>query len=236
MTTIAIIQARMSSSRFPGKVLADLAGLPMVVFMARRVAQCAALDRVILATSDEASDDPLADTARAHGLNVFRGPLDDVLGRFAMVQAAEQADVIVRMTGDCPLADPGVIGDLIALRQGQDADYASNLDLRSYPHGLDCEVFTSDALARAQANARDAYDREHVTPWMRSAVANLRRANLQRGADDSTLRLTVDHPADLEVVRAVVAGTGPDASLDELLDWIRAHPDVMAVNAAHRSI
>ncbi len=236
MTTIAIIQARMSSSRFPGKVLADLAGLPMVVFMARRVMQCAALDRVILATSDEASDDPLAHTANAHGLNVFRGPLDDVLGRFALVQGAERADVIVRMTGDCPLAEPSVIGDLVALRQAQQADYASNVDPRSYPHGLDCEIFTADALARAQANARNAHDREHVTPWMRSEDANLRRANLQRSVDDSTVRLTVDHPADLEVVRAIVAGTGQDAGLDQILSWIKSHPEVTALNAAHMAL
>ncbi len=236
MTTIAIIQARMSSSRFPGKVLADLAGRPMVVFMARRVMQCAALDRVILATSDEASDDPLAHTANAHGLNVFRGPLDDVLGRFAMVQAAERADVILRMTGDCPLADPSVIGDLVALRQAQQADYASNVNPRSYPHGLDCEIFTADALTRAQTNARNAHDREHVTPWMRSEDANLRRANLQRSVDDSTVRLTVDHPADLEVVRAIVAGTGQDAGLDQILPWIKAHPEVTALNAAHMAL
>lgn len=236
MKTIAIIQARMSSSRFPGKVLADLAGLPMVVFMARRVARCALLDEVILATSDQPSDDPLAETARAHGLRVFRGPLEDVLGRFAQVQAAHQADVIVRMTGDCPLADPTVIDDLVALRQRQGAEYASNVSPRSFPHGFDCEVFTARALRQARANARDAYDREHVTPWMRSDAAGLTQANLHRSPDVSQIRLTVDHPEDLDVVRAVVAGTGHNATLDDITGWIDAHPDVAARNAAHKII
>ncbi|MEX0338547.1 MAG: NTP transferase domain-containing protein [Arenibacterium sp.] len=236
MKTIAIIQARMSSSRFPGKVLADLDGLPMVVFMASRVAQCAALDAVILATSDEPSDDPLAEAAAANGLNVFRGPLQDVLGRFAMVQAKYQADVILRMTGDCPLADPRVIAQLIALRQEKSADYASNVFPRSFPHGLDCEIFTADALRQAQANARDAYDREHVTPWMHSDEAGFVIANLRQSSDMSQMRLTVDHPEDLEVIRAVVTGAGRNATLKDVTDWIAAHPDVAALNAAHKII
>ncbi|MEL6809074.1 MAG: glycosyltransferase family protein [Pseudomonadota bacterium] len=236
MTTIAIIQARMSSSRFPGKVLADLDGVPMVVFMAQRVMRCRALDQVILATSNEASDDPLAQAATTHGLTVFRGPLNDVLGRFAMVQAQYGADVIVRMTGDCPLADPAVVADLVSLRQDQRADYASNVEPRSYPHGFDCEIFTADALRRAVTNARDDYDREHVTPWMRSDQADLQRANLHRETDVSTLRLTVDHPADLDVIRTVVAGVGPDASLEKIIQWIAAHPEVMDLNAAHKTL
>lgn len=236
MRTIAILQARMSSSRFPGKVLADLDGVPMVVFMTARVAQCPALDRVIIATSDEPSDTPLAEAAKAHGLTVFRGPLEDVLGRFVRVQAAEKADVIVRMTGDCPLADPGVIGDLIALRAREGADYASNVAPRSYPHGLDCEVFTASALARAELHARDDYDREHVTPWLRSDEAGLKCANLQQAHDQSSMRLTVDHPEDLEVIRRIVAGTHKDASLFEVTAWLDAHPDVAKLNKRHHQI
>lgn len=234
MTTIAVIQARMSSSRFPGKVLADLDGVPMVVFMAHRVAQCAALDQVILATSDEESDTPLAEAAASHGVQVFRGPLEDVLTRFVQVQAQTQADVIVRMTGDCPLADPDVIADLVALRAAQGADYASNVSPRRYPHGLDCEVFTAQALARAQAHARDAYDREHVTPWMRSEDAGLAQANLGYPRDLSALRVTVDHREDLDVVRHIVAGTHKDARLEEVAAWLAAHPEVAALNAAFR--
>jgi len=234
LKTIAVIQARMSSSRFPGKVLADLNGVPMVVFMARRVAQCAALDRVILATSDQSSDDALVQAAAQHRLEVFRGPLEDVLGRFVMVQAVQQADVIVRMTGDCPLADPQVIGDLVALRAANGADYASNVEPRSFPHGLDCEVFTATALAQAQERARDAFDREHVTPWMRSEDAGLKRANLARAQDAAAVRLTVDHSADLEVVRAVVQALGADAGLDQILDWLSKNKNVADRNASHR--
>ena len=236
MKTIAIIQARMSSSRFPGKVIADLGGLPMVVFMAARVAQCSAVDEVILATSTQVSDDPLAEVAQAHGLRVFRGPLEDVLGRFAMVQAQTKADIIVRMTGDCPLADPKVVDDLIALRAAENADYANNLSPRSYPHGLDCEVFTAQALALANANARDEYDREHVTPWMRSSSTPLSTANLHQPHDLSELRITVDHPEDLDVVRAALEGTHKDASFIEIATWLNDHPEITAINAAHRQV
>lgn len=236
MRTIAILQARMSSSRFPGKVLADLDGMPMVVFMANRVARCAALDRVILATSDQSSDTPLAEAASGHGLSVFRGPLENVLGRFVLVQKQEQADVIVRMTGDCPLADPNVIADLVNLRAREQADYASNVAPRSYPHGFDCEVFTDKALAQAEKHARDAYDREHVTPWMRSDEAGLKIANLKQSRDQSSLRLTVDYPEDLDVIRRIVAGTHKDASLSEVTEWLEAHPEVAALNAQHGQI
>ena len=236
MSAIAVIQARMSSSRFPGKVLADLDGLPMAVFMARRMGQCKLLDRVVIATSDEVSDDPLAQAAIDHGLNVFRGPLNDVLGRFAMVQAIEQADVIVRMTADCPLCDWNVIDNLIQLRNDRNADYASNIDPRTFPHGLDCEVFTAATLSRAQASARNDYDREHVTTWMRSNNAALIRTNLLYSKNRSALRLTVDHPADLDLVRAIIAGVGVQAGLDDIVAWADAHPEVTARNAAHRVI
>ncbi|MEL7149184.1 MAG: glycosyltransferase family protein [Pseudomonadota bacterium] len=236
MTTLAIIQARMSSSRFPGKVLADLDGLPMIVFMARRVAKCPSIDGVIVATSDETSDDLLAKTCKANELTVFRGPLNNVLQRFAMVQAQYSAEVMVRMTGDCPLADPRVIDGLIALRAAETAHYASNVEPRSFPHGFDCEAFTAETLRRAVSNARDDYDREHVTPWMRSDEAGLRRANLLRTPSVSSLRLTVDHPADLEVIRAVVADVGPDAALEEVVKWCVENPEIMALNAAHRTV
>lgn len=234
MRTIAILQARMSSSRFPGKVIADLDNLPMVAFMTARVAQCDAIDGVILATSDLDSDTPLVDAARTHGIEVFRGALDDVLGRFVQAQACVKADVIIRITGDCPLVDPDVLGDLIALRAREEADYASNIEPRSYPQGLDCEIFTAETLTRAQANARDAYDREHVTPWMRSKAAHLKRANLQRVPDLSDMRLTVDYPEDLEVVRRVVAGTHRNARLEEIAAWLTRHPQIAHLNAQHR--
>lgn len=236
MKTIAVIQARMSSSRFPGKVIADLGGLPMVVFMAERVAKAKSVDAVILATSTEPSDDPLAEVVIAHGLDVFRGPLDDVLGRFAMVQAQTKAQIIVRMTGDCPLADPEVIDDLVALRADQNADYANNVSPRSFPHGLDCEIFTSQTLALANTNARDAYDREHVTPWMRTGSTSLRTANLRQSQDFSKLRITVDHREDLDVVRAVLAGTHKDASFSEIATFLKKHPEITAMNAVHQEI
>jgi len=233
MRTIAILQARMSSSRFPGKVIAELDDLPMVAFMAARVAQCAAIDKVILATSELDSDKPLVDAAQAYGIEVFRGSLENVLERFVKVQALAKADLIIRMTGDCPLADPEVIGDLIALRAREGADYASNVEPRTYPYGFECEIFTAEALARAWANARDAYDREHVTPWMQSDAANLKRANLQRAPDLSHMRLTVDYPEDLEVVRRVVASTHRNARLAEIAAWLSSHPDVARINSHH---
>lgn len=234
--TLAFIQARMSSSRFPGKVLALLDGVPMIVFMARRVASAKRIDEVVIVTSTDPSDDALADCLEAAGLRHFRGTLDDVLKRFADAARQFDADEIVRLTGDCPLIDPAVIDAVIDARRTADADYASNVDPPTYPDGLDVECFSREALERADRLATSPAQREHVTPWMRDDGSGLRRTNVRAIADFSHLRLTVDYPDDLEAVRIVVRGVvGPAFDLFDLLRALACRPDIATLNQHSRN-
>lgn len=203
---VAIVQARMSSSRFPGKVLMPLLGVPSIVFMVERVRRAALLDDVVVATSVEASDDPLADALAGAGIACFRGSLHDVLDRFVGAARSARADRVVRLTGDCPLMDFDLIDRALGLLADESLDYVSNVDPPTYPDGLDVEAFTLAALARAHAEATAAADREHVTPFIRNRK-DLFRATCWQGVGDlSALRWTVDHPDDLEHVRSLLAG------------------------------
>lgn len=207
---VALIQARVSSSRFPGKVLADLGGKPMILSMFDRLAHSQRLDDFVLVTSNVASDDRLVETVLAAGHKVFRGSLDDVLDRFACAARAYPADNYVRLTGDCPLVDPAIVDRVVALLDDENIDYVSNIDPPSFADGLDVEAFRSQLLTRAHVEAVDLVAREHVTLWMRSEAAAVRRANLTSVIDSSHLRLTVDYPDDLDEVRAIVSALGND--------------------------
>lgn len=236
--TVAVVQARMSSSRFPNKVLEDLDGVPMIVYMVRRARLAPGLDAVVVATSVDPSDDPLAETLERHGVRCLRGGLHDVLARYDLAARDQTADVIVRLTGDCPLIDPAVIAAVVAERARAGADYASNVDPPTFPDGLDVECFTRDALSRAVAEATAKPEREHVTLWMRSDAAALVRANVTAIADFSHLRVTVDHPADLEAVRRVVASMPRDREDFDLFDILRclsADRTILAMNPYARN-
>jgi spore coat polysaccharide biosynthesis protein SpsF (cytidylyltransferase family) len=228
----AFIQARMSSTRFPGKVLEPIGGLPAIVYMAKRAARARLLDSISVVTSTDASDGPLEAALQAHGVAVFRGDLHDVLARFGAAAAASGAHEIVRLTGDCPLIDPGIVDAVIRLRRESGADYASNIDPPSFPDGLDCEIFTRDVLQRALREATQAPEREHVTLWMRCEAAGLRRANLQAIFDASALRLTVDYPDDLAVVRELVAALPANGGFDyyDLLRELSARRSLLETN------
>jgi len=230
MTTLALIQARMSSSRLPGKALEPLQGVPLTVYMARRTARARRLDGVVVVTSSDPSDDPLAAALEAAALPVFRGDLDDVLKRYADAAAALGATEIVRLTGDCPLIDPAVIDAVIDARRAAGADYASNIDPPTYPDGLDVECFTRDVLVRADSLAGRAPEREHVTLWMRGAAAGLHRVNHRAIADFSALRLTIDYADDLVLVRRLLDRLPVDGDFD-LFDLLRAFSAESALQA-----
>lgn len=235
---IAFIQARMSSSRLPGKVLEPIAGRPAIIFMVERARQAATLDLVVVVTSVDPSDDLLADALVAGGVAVFRGELDDVLCRYAAAAQAHDAEVVVRLTGDCPLVDPAIVDRVVRLLLETGCDYASNTDPPSYPDGLDVECFTRDALIRADKEAKRPAEREHVTLWMRSQDAGLDRRCVAGLIDSSHLRLTVDYPDDLAAVRTLVdlLGGAPEGfDHYDMLRCIESYPELREMNRHERN-
>ena len=149
MKAIAIIQARMGSTRLPGKVLADLGGRPALAWTVRAAAAVPGIERAVVATLESADDDAIAEWCQGEGVPCHRGPEDDVLARYHIAARAEGAEVIMRLTADCHLLDPSVCGEVLMLLEREGADYVSNVDPRSWPDGLDCEVFTAAALNAA---------------------------------------------------------------------------------------
>jgi spore coat polysaccharide biosynthesis protein SpsF len=242
-----LIQARMGSSRLPGKVLRRAGEWTLIEHLARRLRRLRHAATLILATTDSPSDGALVEEAARLGLVAWAGPVDDVLARF--VQAArhagaspERGDVLVRVTGDCPLLDPAEVDRLLeeffaAGASGNPLDYLTNQagELRQIPRGLDVEVFTAAALWRADAETDSPGDREHVTPWLYRTPGRFKaRVSHPEGWSLGHLRLTVDTPEDLEVVQAVVEALGEDAQTAQIAAWLAAHPAVAARNAQIR--
>lgn len=208
----------MSSTRLPGKVLADLGGRTVLGWVLGRLSDSRELAEVAVATSDDPGDDPVAEAARGHGARVVRGPLADVLSRYAIAARKLGAEGLVRITADCPLIDPAVVDEVVAEWRAGDAAYVANvIEPRTFPAGMDTEVTDAAALLAADAEATDAYDREHVTPFVRSRPERFRQLAVTLDPPRPDVRLTLDTPQDLERLRAVVAATGTGATLPELV-------------------
>ena len=232
MTTIAILQARMSSTRMPGKVLAPLAGEPMLVRQLERILRASTLDGVVVATSLDPSDDPIVE-ALAHAapligeIPVVRGSLSDVLARFVTAMDAYPSDAVVRLTADCPLASPAVIDRVVSAFRAGDVDYVSNTMSPAYPDGLDVEVVRADVLREVAEIAIDRHEREHVTLGVYRRHDRYRVANVAGDRDLSGLRWTVDTPEDYAFVADIYCDlypANPDFELDDVLAWLERHP------------
>ncbi|MCS6800882.1 MAG: NTP transferase domain-containing protein [Chloroflexota bacterium] len=234
MTTLALIQARLSSSRLPGKVLADIGGRPMILHVVERVRAAATVDRVVVVTSDRADDDPLAALLARCALPYFRGSLEDVLDRYYRAACHYGGETIVRITGDCPLIDPAVIDTVVRAHHASGADYTTNTLRYTYPDGLDVEVFSFAALERAHREARKPSEREHVTPYLRNPE-RFRVKNVEHAVDLSPrqLRWCVDSADDLTFVRAVYARLGgrPLFGLNEVLALLEREPHLLSLQA-----
>jgi glutamate-1-semialdehyde 2,1-aminomutase/spore coat polysaccharide biosynthesis protein SpsF len=226
---VVLIQARMGSTRLPGKVLADIAGRPMLWHVAGRVRRAHRVDRVVVATSSHPADDAIADLCERSGIPCFRGDETDVLDRFYRAACEHRAGVIVRVTADCPLIDPRVIDRVIEARAAGGCDYATNTLLDTYPDGLDVEVFTFQALERAWREATKPSEREHVTPYIRLSEEFV-RSNVENEEAPSVRgqRWTVDEPEDLEFVRRVYKALGelPQFGLREVQALLEREPSL----------
>lgn len=205
MRTVAVIQARCGSTRFPRKVLSLLQGRPMLAHIIERVSRATLVDQVVVATTDGSIDDDVAALILASGAGITRGPEDDVLTRYVMAAREHDADIIVRITADCPLTDPAVVDSVIRARSRDGSEYASNVEPPTFPEGYDCEVFTHACLTRVDHEATLAYEREHVTVRVREHLDAFRTAHVAHEPDLSWMRLTVDVPADLERVARILA-------------------------------
>jgi spore coat polysaccharide biosynthesis protein SpsF len=236
---LAVLQARMSSTRLPGKVMADLCGAPMILRQIERLRRARRLDRIAVATSMDPSDDGLAAMLALHDVPVHRGPLEDVLGRYAgAIEAFGPAEVLVRLTADCPLADPEVIDATIALLTDRGLDYAANTPAhRTYPKGLDVEVMRAACLLRAAREASDPYEHEHVTPYLYRHPELFAQDFISQAAEEGEVRWTVDRPDDLQLVRAVYDGLyrdNPAFTSDDIRAFVRARPDLAATGGDRR--
>lgn len=237
---VAIIQARMGSQRLPGKVTQDILGKPMLQRVVERVSGSVRVDQIVIATTIDVADDPLEALGKALDVAVVRGHPHDVLDRYMRAARMYQADIIVRLTADCPLLDAKVVDATIeALLEAEPrADLAVNRipGDRTFPIGLDTEVCRFEALDRAWQEADQPYQREHVLPYLYEEPGRFHVVHYRYKEDCGDLRWTVDTPEDLEVVRAVYAAFAPreDFGWLEVLDYMRQHPGIAAMNAGIR--
>jgi len=222
----------MGSTRLPGKVLMNLAGETVLARVVNRLRLCRAIPEILVAATDLPADDAIVAECRKCGVQVARGDQDDVLDRYYRAAQLTKAEIIVRVTSDCPLIDPAITGKTIAVFLEGRPDYASNALVRTYPRGLDTEVFSFDALARAWGEARKPYEREHVTPYIYEHPEIFKIVSVKGEQDYSQHRWTVDTAEDLELVRAVYArmGSRHDFSWRDVLTLVEREPQLIELN------
>ncbi len=231
MKTVAIVQARMGSTRLPNKVMKLIGGVPMIEVLLARLARAGEVNEVMVATSLDARNQPLFDHVSTLGFKCYRGSENDVLDRYVQAARLAKADVVVRITGDCPLVDPALVDEAIRLLRASKVDYLSNVSPPTFPDGLDIEVFTAQALEKAARETALPFDREHVTPYLRTS-GRFKQAALQHTDDLSGLRWTVDEPADYEVMAKVFAHFAPDINFTwrQVLQLQRSQPEIFQAN------
>ena len=233
MTAMAIVQARMTSTRLPGKVLLPLGGETMLSRLIYRLRRAEACDAIVVATTDNSTDDPVAELCARLDVPCTRGSEHDVLGRYVAAAAQHDAERLVRVTADCPLLDPAIVDQLVEEHASSGCDYVSNMLPPTWPYGMAVEVFSHAALISAHECATKASDREHVTPYIYGHPERFELRNVRNPTDLSGHRWTVDTPADYELVSrlfdAVYPGN-PNFTLADLLATIAQHPEWTQIN------
>lgn len=231
MKIVAIVQARMGSTRLPNKVMKPIGGIPMIELLLTRLARAKEISQIIVATSLDERNLPLVAHVQSLGFACEQGSENDVLGRFLEAAKKHRADVVVRITGDCPLVDPALVDEVIQRFNTEDADYISNACKPTYPDGLDIEVFTFDALKLASQEAHETFDREHVTSYLRKP-GRFKTAAMQNTQDLSALRWTVDEPVDFEVIERVFQHFYPrdDFTWNEVHSLQQKQPELFKTN------
>lgn len=242
MKIIATIEARMTSSRLPGKVLLPAQGKPMLARMVERLRMVPSLDGIVVATTVNATDDPIEALAKELGIGCWRGSEDDVLARVLDAAQAFEADVIVELTGDCPLIDPAIVEQCVQDYKAAGVDYLSNILERTYPIGMDTQVFATKILADVASRTDDPTDHEHVSLYIYRHPELYSLKNVPAPAEhfDPELRLTLDTKQDYELIdtvfSALLPAKGAGFSLGDVLTLLKAHPELRKINdhVAHR--
>ncbi len=233
MKTVIVVQARMTSTRLPGKVLLPLGGEPMLTRLVQRLRRVRLADAIVIATTTNASDDAIVALCERLGVAHHRGSEHDVLSRYAEAAALQQADTVVRVTSDCPLIDPALIDQVIEDFAQGGCDYVSNMMPPTWPYGMAVEVFSVQALQEAHAQASQDSEREHVTPFIYWNAQRYRLRNVACSQNLSHYRWTVDMPEDYELVSLLFEAlyqTHPQFRLEDLLAEMNRHPEWMRIN------
>jgi spore coat polysaccharide biosynthesis protein SpsF len=229
----AFIQARLSSTRFPGKVLKPILGSPMLELEIERVKSCHSIDKVVVVTSTAPDDQQIVDLCKGLHVDFFCGNLKNVLDRFYQAALKFKPDHIVRLTGDCPLIDPEVIDSMIRLYLDHGSSYGTNCMPPTYPDGLDAEIFTFRALAEAQQEATLPSHLEHISVFFEEQPERFSIVNLANSTDLSSLRWTVDEPEDFEFVKRVFENLyplNPSFGMEDVLELLRKRPELVLLN------
>lgn len=237
MKIVATIEARMSSSRLPGKVLMEALGRPMLHHLVRRLRAVPSIDEIVLATTVNAGDDILVEFAKTEGILAFRGSEDDVMGRVVGAGEMANADVIVEITGDCPIIDPDIVEQTIRMfrAHSHQAAYAANNHIKTYPDGMDTQVFRLESLQKSAAMTNEPLDREHVSLHMRNNSKLFPHVYLiaPPSLHAPELGLTLDEPADYELLRRIIEHFGeakPLFGCGDVLRLLEANPDWIEIN------
>ncbi len=235
---VAIIQARMAAQRLPGKVLLDIGGIPMLAHVLGRTIRAHTVHKVAVATTTDPSDDVIEAFCRANGWECFRGSMSDVLDRYYQAARLLKADVVVRITADCPLIDPGLIDEAVQTFFDRKLDFVANRlpppFKRTYPIGLDVEVVSFAALERAWREAKETFEREHVLPYLYEQEGRFKVFQLNYSEDLGALRWTVDTPEDLELVRQIVSRFNgrEDFTWLDVLELFHREPQLAEINSS----
>jgi spore coat polysaccharide biosynthesis protein SpsF len=226
MRVVAIVQARMNSARFPGKIMAPLAGKRVLDHVVDRLAMASTIDSTMIATTGTPVDDVVEQYCKQRALYCFRGSEEDVLDRIHGAAETVQADTIVRITADCPLLDPEVVDVVVSAFKRGAFDYVANTLIPTYPDGLDTEVFSREALNRAQKSATLSSEREHVTPYIWKHPELFRLYNVRNDHDYSNLRWTIDEPSDLNHLQSLfdMASNSSPMLMRDIISLLELHP------------
>ena len=232
-----IIQARMESERFPGKVMKKVDGKkPSLFFTVSQLKNSKYINKIVIATSTKKSDDAIQKLSQEIGIECFRGSFEDVLDRYYICSKNFQFKNIIRITGDCPLIDPKIVDDFIKKFQTNNYDYIHNFDPRTFPDGMDIEIFTHIALKKAWKKAKLASEREHVTAYFRNNSDKFKIKNIKNRNNFSKYRITLDYKEDLKLIKNIIKGI-PERPIfmKDIIYFLEKNPDFLKINQKYEA-